>query len=292
MSRLQTILLCCLVGQASTMQIMRSRRSESAPSLESIESELATKERAFGGLVHDVPMLEAEWKPVKGEDPRSFKEKQMHGMHFGGDRFCTVAQGCHGYGPAYAKHMQKMLETPLDESKAVAEVGILKGSGLAVWSTMFPKAAIHGFDLDITNTQMNLDFLKKQGAFAKEGPALHTYDQFRNNTALVKAALGDKKLVFVVEDGHHDDVTSLRTFDSFYPSLSGQWLYIVEDAIHYNGQFAKHVTDNYVKTGKVELHREPAGNDVLFFITPKHDSKGTLKAAVDKSGAILSGLSN
>jgi len=277
------------------MQIMRSGRSESAPSLESIQSELATKEQAFGGLVHGVPMHEAEWKAVKGEDPRSFK--QVKGMT-GGDRFCTVAQGCHGYGPAYAKYMQKMLETPLDESKAVAEVGILKGSGLALWSTMFPKAAIHGFDLDITNTQKNLDFLKKQGAFAKEGPALHTYDQFKDNTALVKAALGDKKLVFVVEDGHHDDVTSLTTFDSFYPSLSGEWLYIVEDAIHYNGQFAKHVTDNYVKTGKVELHREPIGDDVLFFITPKHDSsmleqlEGTLKAAVDKSGAILSGVSN
>lgn len=240
------------------------------PSLETIEAKLDKLEQQFGGLVHHVPMHRDAWKAVAKEDPRTFS--QVAAIMTGGDRFCAVKekQGCHGYGPAYAKYMQHMLAEPLDEHTAVAEVGILKGSGLAVWSTMFPEAAILGFDLDIHNTQDNMAFLKKQGAFAKSDVQLHTYDQFKDNTALVKQALGQKKLVFVVEDGHHTDGTSAETFDSFYPNLSGEWLYVVEDAKHYTGEFEKHMKEKYVDPKKVEMHKEHIGDDVLFFLKPLH----------------------
>ena len=64
----------------------------------------------------------------------------------------------------------------------VAEVGILKGSGLALWSDLFSASArIHGFDKYLDTARTNLDFLGGRGAFAKNNTFLHEMDQLLDN---------------------------------------------------------------------------------------------------------------
>lgn len=78
----------------------------------------------------------------------------------------------HNYGSCYANFLNKWRKVAESRPQAgrdecetvycegyvpllVAEVGILKGSGLAVWSELFGCAAeVHGFDLVLENTKV------------------------------------------------------------------------------------------------------------------------------------------
>lgn len=258
-----------MIGQRTAL--VRKEASElqapAWPSEETIKDKLEHLEEHFGGLVHNVAR-----HAVGSEDPRSPEQWKTGGM-IGGDRFCGVEKrkGCHGYGPVYAKYLQHLLAKPVGKQSAVAEVGILKGSGLAIWSELFPEAAVHGFDIDLKNTRDNMGFLKAKGAFATGEAHLHVYDQFKDNAAAIKKIIGRQELVLVAEDGFHSDETSAKTFDSFYPSLSGDWVYIVEDAHAYTGAFEKHMLETYVNQNKAKMHREETGpGSLLYIFTPNH----------------------
>merc|ERR1719162_477119 len=58
----------------------------------------------------------------------------------------------HKYGQCYADVLNTMRPKWLAsglEKFIVGEVGILKGSGLAIWGDVFPNGEIHGFDFMI-----------------------------------------------------------------------------------------------------------------------------------------------
>ena len=93
----------------------------------------------------------------------------------GGDRMTA-----HKYAKNYSLFLSKFIK---DRSKSyvIVECGILKGTGLAIWSTLFPNAQIIGLDIDLSHTKNNLDFLKSQGAFENNNLELYEFDQFADN---------------------------------------------------------------------------------------------------------------
>ena len=116
----------------------------------------------------------------------------------------------------------------------VAEVGILKGSGLALWSDLFSASArIHGFDKYLDTARTNLDFLGGRGAFAKKNTFLHEMDQLVDNREMLgrvaQGATKKNKFVFVVDDGLHTEEALVATFASFYEHLADGFLYVMED---------------------------------------------------------------
>ena len=90
----------------------------------------------------------------------------------GGDRMFH-----HGYAAVYAKHLQPFVGRRFDPL-TVVEAGILRGSGLAMWSELFPRADIIGLDIDLSHVRENLPNLKECGAFPGREPELHVFDQF------------------------------------------------------------------------------------------------------------------
>jgi hypothetical protein len=64
----------------------------------------------------------------------------------GGDRMA----GMHQYAEHYAKELTRLLGRKPDGDLVIAEVGILKGTGLAVWCDLFPKAIVLGLDIDLS----------------------------------------------------------------------------------------------------------------------------------------------
>ena len=115
----------------------------------------------------------------------------------------------------------------------VAEVGILKGSGLALWSDLFSASArIHGFDKYLDTARNNLDFLGGRGAFAKNNTFLHEMDQLvdkKKNREMLGSVAQGAKFVFVVDDGLHTEEALVATFASFYEHLADGFLYVMED---------------------------------------------------------------
>ena len=60
----------------------------------------------------------------------------------------------HGYASSYSKHLSNYTKDYLNKFN-ILEIGILEGTGLAVWAETFPNSNIYGADIDLSNFESN-----------------------------------------------------------------------------------------------------------------------------------------
>ena len=142
----------------------------------------------------------------------------------GGDR---MSRFHHGYSPIYARYIRPLVGRPV----ILVEVGILKGTGLATWSDLFPEGRVIGLDIDLGHIQANMPILTALGAFKNRNILLHEFDQFADNRALLGTILGDTKIDVVIDDGFHSDEAILTTLKSILPYLARSFVYFIEDNV-------------------------------------------------------------
>ncbi len=160
-------------------------------------------------------------RKVSPDDPRSVERISKGGMT-GGDRMLH-----HGYAPKYADHLKSFLGRGKDLT--LVEVGILRGTGPAIWSDLFEGANIIGLDIDLSHTRENLNFLVSKGAFRHGLPTLHQFDQLEYNRANFQRILDGAKIDVFIDDGFHSDEAILRTLESAQPHLADAFVYFAED---------------------------------------------------------------
>lgn len=179
---------------------------------------LIASELMYGGYHNDVPR-----RKVSIHDLRTADELRQGGM-IGGDRMSPFRNG---YGRFYAKYLNDFV---VAKSPVVfTEVGILKGTGLAIWSDLFPNGSIIGLDIDLSYTKNNLPLLEAKGAFANKNVELHEFDQYSCSPESVDSFLKGRKIDVCIDDGVHSDKAILNTFKAIYPHLSDRFVYFVED---------------------------------------------------------------
>jgi hypothetical protein len=188
----------------------------------------------YGGHVTNVVR-----RAVSAADPRSSLALSLGGMT-GGDRMFH-----HGYSVQYAEHLRSFVARRFDPL-VIVEVGILRGSGLAVWSELFPNAEVIGLDIDLSHFHENLPNLKMRGAFACGEPELHIFDQFLDGDLRMEQILGDRSIDIFVDDGYHSNETILNTFRAAKPLLSEEFVYFVEDNDDVANALANEHPDNLV----------------------------------------------
>ncbi|RZO87661.1 MAG: hypothetical protein EVA58_01920 [Kiritimatiellaceae bacterium] len=172
-------------------------------------------EMKYGGIVRNVTR-----RKVSHLDPRAEIDIKKGGMT-GGDRMKH-----HGYAKTYAKFLKPYINS--SDSLVIAEFGILKGTGLAMWSELFPTSKIFGFDIDLSHINENMDYLISRGAF-NNAPILHEFDQFLNNEKILSDILDHHKINICIDDGFHSDESILMTFESVRNVLSDSFVYFIED---------------------------------------------------------------
>jgi hypothetical protein len=182
------------------------------------EEWLKEMEQHYGGYHTNVPR-----NKISELTPDTDKAKLNPGGMSGGDRMSV-----HRYAKHYAKHLSRFVDNRLDPI-VIVECGILKGTGLAVWSTLFPNAHIIGLDIDLSHTKNNMDFLKSQGAFQSGTLELYEYDQFADNRDLLAEILKNKKIDIAIDDGFHSELSILNTYNELCPYLNDDFCYFVED---------------------------------------------------------------
>jgi len=96
---------------------------------------LCLKELEFGGFISNSEIIN-------------------NGM-IGGDRMIH-----HGYAKIYEKYLSRYVKR--NSKLNIIEVGILKGTGLAIWSKLFQKSTLVGLDIDLTHFKNNFSTLKKK----------------------------------------------------------------------------------------------------------------------------------
>lgn len=172
-------------------------------------------EVAFGGYTTDVARRRVS--PVDGRT----KEQLAYGGMTGGDRMLH-----NGYGSTYARYLAPFLD---DRDLTVAEFGILKGTGLAIWCDLFPSARVIGFDIDLEHFEENRAALVKRGAFKTNVPELHEYDQLLHGSDQLGRVLTGKTFDIVIDDGLHSTQSIVTTWRSVRPHLSERFVYFIED---------------------------------------------------------------
>ena len=176
-------------------------------------------EKKYGGFITNVKR-----NKVSDFDPRNKLEVKTGG-YTGGDRMYFS-----NFGKIYSKYLLNLIKKNRNKNITLVEVGILKGSGLAMWSEIFPNAKIIGLDIDINHTQNNIKNLKSLGAFKKSDPELYVFDQFKDGEDEIKKLLNHRKIDVMIDDGFHSDETILNTFHATKPFLSDNFTYFIEDS--------------------------------------------------------------
>ena len=105
------------------------------------------------------------------------------------------------------------------------------------------------------------------GAFSSNSPNVYSFDQYEENTDLIKNHINEKKITIVIDDGNHKTDANLQTFKSFLPLLADEFVYVIEDnksGIHkklhqqYNDEFYIYYKDQLTiitsKNGKEPIN--------------------------------------
>jgi len=139
----------------------------------------------------------------------------------GGDRMASEQMA---YGEVYSNVINN-----LNNINIVLEIGILTGIGLAIWSDIFPNATIYGFDIYINNFLDNKNKLIELGAFKNNNIYINEFDQYNPDINLLDKITSKNKINFVIDDGCHKDKPIITTFNSIYPFLDKNFIYVIED---------------------------------------------------------------
>lgn len=142
----------------------------------------------------------------------------------GGDRMNPRR---HNYGPLYARYLRPFVESGAPIT--LVEVGVLRGTGLAIWSDLFPDGRIIGLDIDLTHFESNLGGLLRSGAFKAKNYEVHLFDGFMDNSRNLSQILQGKAVDIVIDDASHADESVLATFESIRGHLARNFVYFVED---------------------------------------------------------------
>lgn len=132
----------------------------------------------------------------------------------------------HGFAKVYASHLRQFLNK---DKVIVAEFGVLKGTGLALWCDLFPNSRVIGLDIDLSHFSDNLAWLVQRGAFKKNEPEVHEYDQLLDSEDRIAEILEGQSLDIVVDDGHHSVNSVFKTWQAVKPHLSKEFKYFIED---------------------------------------------------------------
>ena len=187
---------------------------------------LIDKELKYGGLVRELPYRVSRYDNVS--QIVTSGGHRVTNRTLGGDRMAPYS---HDYAPIYEQFLRPFLssEERSGHSVTVIEVGILRGTGLAIWSDLFPKGRIIGLDFDLSNYRTFRDSLKKMGAFSTSEPETYEFDGYADNTSLLRHILNGATVDIAIDDASHEDISILSTFESMRAYLSEKFVYFVED---------------------------------------------------------------
>jgi hypothetical protein len=166
---------------------------------------LIEAEKRYGGFVTGIP-----------RNVYSPAEDRTFTTLTGGDR---MSPEHHNYAPVYAEFLAPFVARRMDRM-VVVELGILNGSGLAMWSELFQNAHIIGLDLELAHVKR---------AFPHNSFELHEFDELVATPEIFANILCSRKIDIMVDDAFHTDEAILRMFQIAYPFMSDDSVYFMED---------------------------------------------------------------
>ena len=130
------------------------------------------------------------------------------------------------YDKEFSKYLNK-------ENFSILEIGILGGGSLNLWRDFFEKGEIVGIDVF---ARVSSDVVK---GYIYEDIKIHTVDSHNEEDRFGFNAIQSRKDFFnlynktkfdiILDDGHHDGESQVKTFNNFKHLIKKGGLYIIED---------------------------------------------------------------
>jgi len=163
--------------------------------------------------------LEARFAPQVEKGPSAFSplERERTCAHnLGGDK---MAGDRNGYAEFYAWLVNKV------QPETLVELGVFRGSSLAVWDAVWPGIRLLGLDLELGRYEQNLPALLHRGAFPDGLPEVRTFDAYKPDVRTIWDMVGIVDVF--VDDGPHT-LSAIETCLAEVGPLVRQ-AYVVED---------------------------------------------------------------
>lgn len=156
-------------------------------------------------------------------------ERVKHSPHdklrVGGDRGCDRME-YQNYAPIYAAALKTLTREP----KRIVEMGIFAGTGLAMWSVLFPEADIIGLDVDIDRYKKHLPILKEQGAFQAREPRVFEFDELdAGSWDLLYCIIEQGSVDLWIDDAIHRTDVILEAEKKARGFMAPRSVYLIED---------------------------------------------------------------
>lgn len=140
---------------------------------------------------------------------RSLKEI---GVRHGTDK---ANEGHSFRGVSYLDVYQRHFEPIRHHVRRVVEIGVYRGASLRTWEEYFPKARIHGIDID------------PAVAFHEGRIVVHTVDQ--SDEAMLAMLFQPDPIDIVIDDGSHLVEHMVASFRALWPQIAPGGWYCIED---------------------------------------------------------------
>lgn len=189
------------------------------------------------------------------------------------DKHYTVfEQSQHTYLDVY----DEIFKPYKEEKISVCEIGILIGESLKLWHEYFTNAKIYGADIfgrcPFEEVKRNVE--------SYDRVSLHRVDSFSDNLFEIENrnkffnSLPNNQLDIIIDDGSHELVDQVKTFEIFSKVLSKDGLYVIEDiGITNDREFDSYEIGNYIPGLKMIDMRHLGYHDNFIAIYYRQDSK-------------------
>ena len=163
--------------------------------------------------------LEAKFAPNIEKGPSAFSplERERTCAHnLGGDK---MAADRNGYAEFYSWLTGKV------DPDTLVELGVFRGSSLAVWDAVWPGVQILGLDLELSRYEKNLPLLLERGAFPGHLPEIRTFDAYKPDVRTIWDVVGVVDVF--VDDGPHTGSAIRACLAEIGPLV--RQAYVIED---------------------------------------------------------------
>jgi len=162
-----------------------------------------------------------------------------------------------GNGHSYIEYYNSIL-TPFELIESnIMEIGILRGESIRLWHKALPKANIFALDNFSHSTLDSSSILhvKEKVTSLSRVTLIEPVDSRSPEEVDSNLKPLGKKFDVIIDDGDHSVEAQLRTFANFFPYLSKEGVYVIEDVIGMNAanRLAVEVRKHYPKS-KICIH--------------------------------------
>jgi len=166
----------------------------------------------------------------------------LHNKNIKTDKHYTVfEQSQHTYLDVYDE-----IFLPYKEEKlSFSEIGILRGESLKLWHEYFTNGKIYGLDTferagwndwkECSMDDVKQNLLGYDRVYLNQVHSFSGHDQDINKRSIFFDSLDNKQLDVIVDDGSHELLDQVNTFEAFVKNLSNDGLYVIEDIGITNG---------------------------------------------------------